>query len=72
MYIKPNKINRLREILAKEAEVEFGFLTVEHWKLVEMRLQTLIMVNLGEEDIQEVNESRNKNHERSIYRHGKI
>jgi len=58
MYIKPNKINRLREILAKEAEVEFGFLTVEHWKLVEMRLQTLIMVNLGEEDIQEVNESR--------------
>lgn len=60
MYINAQKINKLRKVLAEEAVVEFGILNVEHWRLVEMRLQTLLMVGLEEGDIKDVEDNKKR------------
>lgn len=45
------QIQKMREALFQEMKDSFGVLTIEHFKLLEMRIQTAIMAGLIDQDI---------------------
>ena len=51
---KYNQIRKLREMLLGELKIELGIqsLTLEHLKLVELRLQSLIHANLDDKEVE--------------------
>ena len=46
-----NQLQRMRESLIEEINKNATVITVEHLKLAEMRLQTVIMANLNDKEV---------------------
>lgn len=52
MDLAYKQIQIMRDLLIEELRPSFTTITVEHMKLVEMRLQTLIMAGISQESLQ--------------------
>lgn len=46
------KIRKLRESLTEEVSAQTSILTVDHLKLIEMRVQTAIMADLDDDEVE--------------------